>query len=53
LRTRLAGPGFSPDAIDVITADTELDAGPAAKALGIELTPLDAAIRASVQEENA
>jgi len=53
VRTRLAGPGFSPDAIDVITADTDLDSGPAAKTLGIELTPLDAAIRASVQEDDA
>ncbi len=41
LRTRLAGPGFSPDAVEVITADTCLPCD-AARTLGIELTPLDA-----------
>ena len=43
LRTRLFGPGLSPDAIDVITADTSVAPG-AAEELGIELTPLEATI---------
>ncbi len=41
LRTRLLGPGFSPDVIDVMTSDANLDPAPAAKALGIALRPLD------------
>ncbi len=47
LRTRLAGPGFSPDAIEVITADTALEPTAAAE-LGIELTPVDEMIRSGV-----
>jgi NADH dehydrogenase len=41
LRTRLLGPGFSPEVIDVMLADTKIDPAPAAKALGIALRPLD------------
>jgi NADH dehydrogenase len=41
LRTKLFGPGFSPDVIDVMLADSRFDPAPAAKALGIELRPLD------------
>ena len=41
LRTSLLGPGFSPDVIDVMLADARFDPTPAAKALGIELRPLD------------
>lgn len=37
LRTRLLGPGFSPDALDVIVADTSLPSGAAAE-LGVALT---------------
>ncbi len=40
LRTRLFGPGFSPEVIDVMLADTRLDPEPAAKALGLALRPL-------------
>lgn len=40
LRTRLAGPGFSPDVVEVITTDVVADPSPAAAELGLELTPL-------------
>ncbi len=50
LRTRLAGPGFSPDAIDVITADTELPVGAAAE-LGVELSGVDEMIAASIKSQ--
>ncbi len=45
LRTRLRGPGLSPDVIDVITHDTQIDAEAAARELGLALTPLDATLR--------
>jgi uncharacterized protein YbjT (DUF2867 family) len=46
---RLTGrPGFSQDALEVITADTRLDPTPATMGLGIELTGLDEMIRRSV-----
>ncbi len=48
LQRMVSGPGFSPDVLDVITADTHLDSRPAADALGIPLTGLDEMIRASV-----
>lgn len=48
LQRMVSGPGFSPDVLDVITADTNLDPGPAAGELGIALTGLDEMIRASV-----
>jgi NADH dehydrogenase len=41
--------GFSPDALEVLTTDTELDPAPAARELGLALTPLDDMIRASLQ----
>jgi uncharacterized protein YbjT (DUF2867 family) len=51
LRQRLAGPGFSPDALEVITTDTRLDPAPAAAALGLGLTSLDEMIRHSLAPE--
>lgn len=44
----VTGPGFSADVVEVITADTQADAAPAAAALGVTLTSLDAMIAASV-----
>jgi NADH dehydrogenase len=46
---RIAGRGFSPDALHVLTTDTRLDPAPAARALGIELTPLDRMIERSLE----
>ena len=43
-----AGPGFSTDALEVITADTRLDPQPAASELGIELTGIDEMIKNSL-----
>lgn len=37
---RLGATPFSPDALEVVTADTRIDPSPAAKALGVALTPL-------------
>jgi len=51
LRRRLAGPGFSPDALEVITSDTRLDPAPAAAALGLDLSSLDEMIRHSLEPE--
>jgi uncharacterized protein YbjT (DUF2867 family) len=51
LRRRLAGPGFSPDALEVITTDTSLDPAPAATALGLRLTSLDEMIRHGLEPE--
>jgi uncharacterized protein YbjT (DUF2867 family) len=48
IRQRVAGPGFSPDVVDVITADTRLDSLPAAGALGIQLTGIDEMIKKSL-----
>jgi uncharacterized protein YbjT (DUF2867 family) len=46
---QLAGrPGFSLDALEVITADTNLDPRPAASALGIQLTGIDEMIKNSL-----
>jgi len=47
-RQRIAGPGFSRDALEVITADTHLDPQPAARELGIELTGIDDMIKNSL-----
>lgn len=49
IRQRIAGPGFSPDALEVITTDTALDPGPATRALGLALTGVDDMIRQSVE----
>lgn len=48
LRTRLFGPGFSPEVIEVMLADTKLDPVPAATALGIALRPLDETLAQSL-----
>ncbi|HEY2151452.1 MAG TPA: NAD(P)H-binding protein [Vicinamibacterales bacterium] len=41
VRRQFVGGGFSPDILDVITADTNIDPQPAATELGIHLTGLD------------
>ena len=48
IRQRMFGPGFSPDVLEVITADTRLDPGPAAAELGIHLTGIDEMIKNSL-----
>jgi uncharacterized protein YbjT (DUF2867 family) len=48
VRERLAGPGFSRDALEVITADTKLDPTPAATEIGITLTGIDEMIQNSL-----
>lgn len=48
IRRRIAGTGFSADALDVITADTKLDPVPAATELGIRLTGIDEMIAHSL-----
>jgi len=50
IRQRIAGPGFSPDALEVVTADTRLDSQPAACKLGIQLTGIDEMIQGSLRE---
>ena len=50
IRQRIAGPGFSPDALQVITADTKLDPVPAATELGIRLTGIAEMIKHSVEQ---
>lgn len=45
VRRWFSGPGFSADAVEVITADTRLDPGPAAAELGIRLTGIDEMIQ--------
>jgi uncharacterized protein YbjT (DUF2867 family) len=47
IRRRVSGPGFSPDVVDVITADTNLDPQSAASELGIHLTGIDEMIKSS------
>jgi uncharacterized protein YbjT (DUF2867 family) len=48
IRRRISGPGFSPDAVEVITANTRLDSQPAASELGILLTGIDEMIKKSL-----
>jgi NADH dehydrogenase len=48
LRRALLGPGFDADALEVLLADTRVDPAPAARALGLELTPLPETIRRSL-----
>jgi NADH dehydrogenase len=48
IRRRVSGPGFSPDAVEVITANTRLDSRPAASELGIHLTGIDEMIKRSL-----
>jgi NADH dehydrogenase len=52
IRQRFSGPGFSPDAVEVITADTHLDPQPAASELGIRLTGIDDMIKNSLGIES-
>jgi NADH dehydrogenase len=47
IRRRFDGPGFSPDVIEVITANTQLDPQVAANELGIHLTGIDEMIQSS------
>lgn len=47
IRRRVSGPGFSPDVVEVITADTQLDPQVAASELGIHLTGIDEMIKSS------
>jgi NADH dehydrogenase len=48
IRRRVSGPGFSADAVEVITANTRLDSRPAASELGIHLTGIDEMIKKSL-----
>ncbi len=48
IRQLIGKPGFSRDALEVITADTQIDPQPAARALGIELTGIDEMIKNSL-----
>ncbi len=50
IRQHIGQPGFSPDALQVITADTNLDPLPAATELGIQLTGIDEMIKQSVEQ---
>ncbi len=52
IRQRMAPAGFSPDVLEVITADTKLDPNPVAAELGIELTGLDEMIQHSLETEH-
>ncbi len=52
IRQRIVPAGFSPDVLEVITADTRLDPNPAAAELGIELTGLDEMIQHSLETEH-
>jgi len=51
IRQRVWGPGFSPDVVEVITANTRLDSRPAASELGIHLTGIDEMIKKSLGKE--
>jgi uncharacterized protein YbjT (DUF2867 family) len=51
IRQRVSGPGFSVDAVEVITADTRLDPRPVASELGIHLTGIDEMIKNSLGQE--
>lgn len=48
IRQRVSGPGFSTDAVEVITADTWLDPLPVVSELGIHLTSIDKMIQNSL-----
>jgi NADH dehydrogenase len=48
IRERISSPGFSRDALEVITDDTRLDPQPAALELGIQLTGIDEMIKDSL-----
>jgi len=49
IRQRIAGPGFSPDVVEVVTADTRIDPQIAASKIGIQLTGIDEMIQASLR----
>ena len=51
IRQRVAGPGFSSDAVEVITADARLDSQPAVRELGIQLTGIDEMIKKSLEQD--
>jgi NADH dehydrogenase len=51
IRQRVGGPGFSPDAVEVITANTRVDSRPAASELGIHLTGIDEMIKRSLEQD--
>jgi NADH dehydrogenase len=53
LRTRLLGPGLSPEVIEVMLTDARFDPVPAAKALGIALRPLDETLAHSLELASA
>jgi uncharacterized protein YbjT (DUF2867 family) len=53
VRGMLFGPGFSPEILDVLLDDVRLDPQPAAKALGVELRPLDETLRRTLELEAA
>ena len=53
IRERVAGPGFSRDALEVVTADSDVDPQPAARELGIQLTGVDEMIQASLGQGSA
>ena len=48
IRQRISRRGFSPDVVEVITANTHLDSRPAASELGIHLTGIDEMIEKSL-----
>ena len=48
IRQRFSGPGFSPDVVEVITANTHMDSRTAASELGIHLTGIDEMIKRSL-----
>jgi uncharacterized protein YbjT (DUF2867 family) len=50
VRQRLGVHGFSPDVLEVITADTRIDPQLAANKIGIQLTGIDEMIQASLSE---
>jgi NADH dehydrogenase len=52
IRQRIGPPGFSVDALEVITMDTKLDPDPAAGTLGIRLTGLEEMIQHSLEIEH-
>jgi uncharacterized protein YbjT (DUF2867 family) len=52
IRRRFSRSGFSPDALQVITADTKVDPTPAAIELGIQLRGIDEMIGESVAEDS-
>ncbi len=51
MRQRVAGPGFSPDVVEVITANTCIDPRAAASELGIHLTGIDEMIKKSLEQD--